>query len=37
MTFLNLSLGSPIARAEETITGEFGVVGTRFIMSSGPS
>jgi mannose-6-phosphate isomerase-like protein (cupin superfamily) len=37
MTFLNLSLGSPIARAAETITGELGVVGTRFIMAGGPS
>ena len=37
MTFLNLSLGSPIARATETITGEFGVIGARFIMAGGPS
>src|SRR5918994_477735 len=37
MTFLNLSLGSPIARATETITSEFGVIGARFIMAGGPS
>jgi mannose-6-phosphate isomerase-like protein (cupin superfamily) len=37
MTFLNLSLGSPVARAAETVTGEFGVIGARFIMDGGPS
>ena len=37
MTFLNLSLGSPIVRAGETVTGEMGVVGARFIMAGGPS
>ena len=33
MTFLNLSLGSPVVRAAETLTGELGVVGARFIMA----
>lgn len=37
MTFLNLSLGSPVVRAAETLTGELGVVGARFIMEGGPS
>jgi mannose-6-phosphate isomerase-like protein (cupin superfamily) len=37
MTFLNLSLGSPVVRATETVTGELGVVGARFIMAGGPS
>ena len=37
MSFLNLSLGSPVARAAETITGEFGVIGARFIMAGDPS
>lgn len=37
MTFLNVSLGSPIVRAAETVTGELGVVGARFIMAGGPS
>src|SRR5919197_5862893 len=37
MTFLNLSLGSPLVRAAETVTGELGVVGARFIMAGGPS
>ena len=37
MTFLNLSLGSPVVRAGETVTGEFGVVGARFIMAGDPS
>ena len=37
MTFLNLSLGSPVVRAPETLTGELGVVGARFIMAGGPS
>jgi mannose-6-phosphate isomerase-like protein (cupin superfamily) len=37
MTFLNLSLGSPVVRAAETVTGELGVVGARFIMDGGPS
>ena len=37
MTFLNVSLGSPVVRAAETSTGELGVVGARFIMPGGPS
>jgi mannose-6-phosphate isomerase-like protein (cupin superfamily) len=37
MTFLNLSLGSPVVRAAETVTGQLGVVGARFIMDGGPS
>lgn len=37
MTFLNLSLGSPVVRAAETVTGELGVVGARFIVAGGPS
>jgi mannose-6-phosphate isomerase-like protein (cupin superfamily) len=37
MTFLNLSLGRPVVRAAETITGELGVVGARFIVAGGPS
>lgn len=37
MTFLNLSLGTPVVRASETVTGELGVVGARFIMDGGPS
>ena len=37
MTFLNLSLGSPVVRAGETATGEMGVVGARFILAGGPS
>lgn len=37
MTFLNLSLGSPVVRAAETVTGELGVVGARFILAGSPS
>ena len=37
MTFLNLSLGRPVVRAAETITGDLGVVGARFIVAGGPS
>jgi mannose-6-phosphate isomerase-like protein (cupin superfamily) len=37
MTFLNLTLGRPVVRAAETVTGELGVVGARFIMDGGPS
>lgn len=37
MTFLNLSLGSPVVRAGQTATGQMGVVGARFIMAGGPS
>jgi len=37
MTFLNLSLGSPVVRKTDTVTGELGVVGARFIMAGGPA
>lgn len=37
MTFLNLSLSSPVVRWSETATGDMGVVGARFIMAGGPS
>jgi mannose-6-phosphate isomerase-like protein (cupin superfamily) len=37
MTFLDLSLGNPVVRASETVTGELGVVGARFIIAGGPS
>jgi hypothetical protein len=37
MTFLNLSLGSPLVRATATVTGDLGAVGARFIMAGGPS
>jgi mannose-6-phosphate isomerase-like protein (cupin superfamily) len=37
MTFLNLSLGRPVVRAAETVTGELGVVGARLIVAGGPS
>jgi uncharacterized cupin superfamily protein len=37
MTFLNLSLGSPVVRALETVTGDLGGVGARFIMAGDPS
>jgi mannose-6-phosphate isomerase-like protein (cupin superfamily) len=33
MSFMNLSLGSPVIRAAETVTAEFGVIGARFIMA----
>jgi hypothetical protein len=37
LTFLNLSLGSPVVRAAGTGTGELGIVGARFIMAGDPS
>jgi mannose-6-phosphate isomerase-like protein (cupin superfamily) len=37
MTFLHLSLGSPVVRSAETVTGELGVVGARFIVAGGPT
>jgi hypothetical protein len=37
MTFLNLSLGRPVIRVRDSITGELGVVGARFVMSGDPS
>lgn len=32
MTFMNVSLSAPVARAAETVTGSLGVVGARFIL-----
>jgi uncharacterized cupin superfamily protein len=32
MTFLNVSLGNPVVRAADTVTGDLGVVGARFIL-----
>jgi mannose-6-phosphate isomerase-like protein (cupin superfamily) len=37
VTFMNVSLGTPVVRAAETITGGLGVVGARFILDGGPS
>lgn len=37
MTFLNLSLGNPVVRAAETLSGELGGVGARFIMEGSPT
>lgn len=37
MTFMNLSLGAPVIRSADTITGGLGVVGARFIMDGRPS
>jgi hypothetical protein len=37
MTFMNVSLSAPVARAADTITGSLGVVGARFILDGGPS
>lgn len=37
MTFLNLSLGTPVIRAADTVTGDLGALGARFIMDGGPS
>jgi mannose-6-phosphate isomerase-like protein (cupin superfamily) len=37
MTFLNLSLGSPVVRTSDTVTGKLGAVGARFVMAGGPS
>ena len=37
MTFLNLGLGTPVIRAADTITGDLGALGARFIMDGGPS
>ena len=37
MTFMNVSLSTPVVRAAETITGSLGVVGARFILDGGPS
>lgn len=37
VTFMNLSLSSPVVRAAETTTGNIGPVGARFIMNGEPS
>ena len=37
MTFMNVSLSSPVVAAAETSTGDLGVVGARFIMDGRPS
>lgn len=37
MTFLNLNLGTPVVRAADTITGDLGALGARFIMDGRPS
>jgi hypothetical protein len=34
---MNVSLGNPVVRAPETITGSLGVVGARFILDGAPS
>ena len=37
MTFMNVSLSTPVARAVDTITGSLGVIGARYILDGGPS
>jgi mannose-6-phosphate isomerase-like protein (cupin superfamily) len=37
MTFMNVSLSAPVARAADSTTGSLGVVGARFILDGGPS
>lgn len=37
MTFLNLTLGTPVIRAADTVTGDLGALGARFIMDGRPS
>ena len=37
MTFLNLDLGTPIVRAADTVTGDLGALGARFIMDGRPA
>jgi uncharacterized cupin superfamily protein len=37
MSFLHLDLGSPVVRAAETITGELGTLGARFVLDGRPS
>lgn len=37
MSFLHLSIGNPVVQAAETVTGQLGVVGARFIMDGGAS
>ena len=37
MTFLNLSLGTPLIRAADTVTANFGALGARFVTDGRPS
>lgn len=37
MTFLNLDLGTPIIRAADTVTGDLGALGARFIVDGNPT
>jgi mannose-6-phosphate isomerase-like protein (cupin superfamily) len=37
MSFMNVSLGAPVVRAAESVTGGLGVIGARFILDGGPS
>lgn len=37
MTFINLSLGTPVVRAADTVTGDLGGIGARFVMSGEPA
>lgn len=37
MTFMNVSLSTPVAKAADTITGSLGVIGARFILDGGLS
>jgi mannose-6-phosphate isomerase-like protein (cupin superfamily) len=37
MSFLNVSLGRPVVRVAETVTGDLGAVGARFILAGDPS
>ncbi|HSK89668.1 MAG TPA: cupin domain-containing protein [Euzebyales bacterium] len=37
MTFLNLDLGSPVVRAADTVTGDLGALGARFVMDGRPA
>jgi len=37
VTFINLSLGTPVVRSRDTFTGDLGVVCARFIMNGNPS
>jgi len=37
VTFINLSLSAPVARAADTTTGNLGVVGARFILDEASS
>jgi hypothetical protein len=37
VTFMNVSLSAPVARAADTVTGSLGVIGARFILDGRPS